>query len=355
MNIPLINKIVFAKNSSVYLNKLKSEALQIREKNELLAVSPQNTFHHWLGIKNAALGLFPDNLLILPQQYSNSLLTHGDLEKLASFLANLNFKGIVYNGFPEYFVEIIKVVHKANSAVKQYLLFAGPASEYCDYDQRRKVAIAVDLCRSNAIFKLGFNKKGLAEAFSEIYNIRTGSYMVKTKHTLSVPKTIKDSTEPQIGVFGSDNFNKNLHTQVIAALMIKNSVVHVLDKKVFSYLQTDRIKDENGLMEHERFVQKLRDMDICLYLSFSESWGLVATESLSVGTPCLTTGNSDIYDYDDYLQKYLVVQDYDNVLSIKKQIDMVLSDYAELSRRTIEYSKRLHDIADIKLQEFLDN
>ena len=97
-----------------------------------------------------------------------------------------------------------------------------------------------------------------------------------------------DKTKIHVGVFGADTFNKNLHNQVIHALMIENVIVHVLDKSIFEYLNlSERIVEHGKNLDKVHFLSILGSMDLNLYMSFNESWGLVSHESLEIGVPCI--------------------------------------------------------------------
>ena len=103
-----------------------------------------------------------------------------------------------------------------------------------------------------------------------------------------------DKTKIHVGVFGADTINKNLHNQVIHSLMIENVIVHVLDKSVFQYLAMDeRIVEHGKNLPREQFLAILGSMDINLYMSFNESWGLVAKESEALGVKTIHSNNID--------------------------------------------------------------
>ena len=48
------------------------------------------------------------------------------------------------------------------------------------------------------------------------------------------------------------------------------------------------------------------------YVSFSECWGQLITESLIMGVPCLAANNSGIFDENDFLFEKLVVKEFDD-------------------------------------------
>jgi glycosyltransferase involved in cell wall biosynthesis len=79
--------------------------------------------------------------------------------------------------------------------------------------------------------------------------------------------------------------------------MIDNVVVHVLDKSIFNYLgMNDRIVEHGENLPREQFLAILGSMDLNLYMSYSESWGLIAKESEILGVKCLVNDSVDYYD-----------------------------------------------------------
>ena len=56
---------------------------------------------------------------------------------------------------------------------------------------------------------------------------------------------------------------------------------------------SERIIEHGKNLPNERFLQILGSMDLNLYMSYSESWGLVAYESEAMGVKCICQNNID--------------------------------------------------------------
>lgn len=342
--------------SAELLTSLIGSIGALRERSDIIAFSPDNTGVHWLGIKNSTKALFEDRYIALPQDFSNSRLTPKSLKLLAIHIASLNFSKIVFKGFPPYFEKLIRQIKGNNKSVRIFLLFAGPASEYSLRSHQQQIELAVTLAKDGVIEKIGFNKKGLSEAISNIYGVKCERYLVKTTLAKQVKtKAALSGHISKIGVLGSDTFNKNLHTQVIAALQVKEADVYVFNAEKFRYLQSPRIKGIKKHLAHDEFLQVLSEMDINYYICFSESWGQVVTESLGVGVPCLTTSTSGIFDFDNVLEDALVVKDYDDIMAIAKQTNALIPIYEEVSKRGIKYVNELNSWAEKRMIEFLNS
>ena len=174
-------------------------------------------------------------------------------------------------------------------------LYHGTISEFHDPAQQNFIEQLISFGKTKKISRFGFVKEGLAEVFTKLYDF--DCYHQPLNPPI-IPEGLKkielDKTKIHVGVFGADTFNKNLHNQVIHSLMIENVIVHVLDKSVFQYLAMDeRIVEHGKNLPREQFLAILGSMDINLYMSFNESWGLVAKESEALGVKTIHSNNID--------------------------------------------------------------
>src|SRR6185503_7732058 len=159
-----------------------------------------------------------------------------------------------------------------------------------------------------------------------------------------------------LGVFSHDSFRKNLHNQIAAALLFSDASVHAHEKERFDYFHCrDRFVVHPFEESYDKFLETLGSMTLNLYVTFSECYGMVIAESLSLGVPCLASCSSGLFDYDEFLKKSLVVNDYDNPEAIFKQGQHVLENRNEIVLRGKEYIRKLNRIATEKLTAFLND
>jgi glycosyltransferase involved in cell wall biosynthesis len=208
------------------------------------------------------------------------------------------------------------------------------------------------LFKKDQIDRLAVVKKGLELVFTtltqkKVYRIHPNS------RSLENTKSKRESEKIQIGVFSNYSYNKNRHNQVAAALMVENSEVHILGNNEFSYFGMDeRIKIHKEL-EREEFLNLVGSMDVNLYLSYSESWGQVVTESVSKGVPCLTSNSSGIYDCNKSLSEQLVINENDNPIEISKQLMKVLK--FDFQNEFTTYLETLNENSETLTSEFLNS
>lgn len=280
------NRLIGKSNSS--LLKVKCDELyEQRKVSSELVIYGTSTQGNWLGIANATKILFSKTAYSFPQEFSKNAFTKKEFEKWKKHLLELEFKKITFSGFAYFFYNLIEEIgHKTHVEI----IYHGTISEFYETEKQKWISKMILLGKEQKIKGFGFVKKGLAETVHQLYGFNCFHTPLPTPKVPKIKKLCLDREKIHIGVFGSDTFNKNLHNQVIHALLIENTVIHVLDKAIFYYLNMDeRIIEHGKNLTHDRFLQVLGSMDLNLYMSYSESWGLVAYESEALGVPCINS------------------------------------------------------------------
>jgi hypothetical protein len=289
----IIRKIV-PQNNKVLLQEKIEELEKLRKQTSEIAIYGSPTEGNWLGVANASISLFPEYSYEFPQWYSHPVFKDKELAIWINKLNELNFEKITISGFAFFFFEIInRLTPNSNLEV----IYHGTWSEMHERDKQVWMKNLFDNTRIGKIKKIGFVKTGMAETVEKLFGFSCFHCPLPPPIIPNgIQKLELDRTKIHIGVFGADTFNKNLHNQVVHALLIENSVIHVLDKSIFTYLNMDhRIIEHGKNLPKHKFLGILGSMDLNLYMSYSESWGLVASESEAMGVPVLETENFDYF------------------------------------------------------------
>jgi len=275
-------------------DNLINRVVAVRAHNDVLVLYGSPTEGNWLGIANATKSLFPDNAVEVPQYYSKPTFDTKQTQEICFAIMDLKFKRIVISGFAFYFFEWIDLLSKQTEIS---VLFHGTISEFYSRDTQIIVENFVNRAMNGTIKDVGFVKSGLSDIFNKLYNIKTYQAAFPLPEIPSnIIRLELDKTKIHIGVFGANTFNKNLHNQVINALLLENTIVHVLDKSIFSYLnKNERMVEHGKNLPRTTFLSILASMDLNLYMSFNESFGLVAYESEALGVPCVKSLDIDYF------------------------------------------------------------
>lgn len=345
-----------------YIDKHVKESLEIvfskleiiRENSSVLAICPKPTGSNFKGVNVATKNLFKGQTFEIAQLFSEPVYDSKELNSIISFIIKLNFSQVIFSGIPAYFEFLIEELASKTKNVQIGVFFHGYLSEMSgDARARANFFAILKLLSAKKIHKVGFNKKGLAETMNNFSGLNFNYLMVKTPDFDYMP--IKSTQKLiNIGVLGSNSFRKNIHNQVAASLLISDSMVHVIEKQEFDYLGLDNRIIEHGFIEdHNKYLDVLSLMDINLYISFSESWGLVTLESLAMGIPCLVGSSGNVYDWDLELKELFVVKDYDDSYAISKKIEQILNNKNISPEMLKNYVKKLNTVSDGLLEKFL--
>lgn len=353
----MLNKIreniSFKINEPKLFEKVKSEIINLRQKQSVFTIIADNTGYSWQGVKSAAISLFPNNWVALPHYYSNSLLSSKSHEKIGNLIGELNFEQLIFNGFAPYFYDIAVATKKVNPKIKIKVIYHGFLAELSGNDFQRLGFNKMIFGRKNGTLDLlGFAKKGLAESLNIMYNL-------DCKEIIYFNPEKKENepldTSTNVGVLVSNTFRKNFHNMAFAGLMNPKAKIHVTNSKELEYLEQPNRIIEHGFLNHDQFVALLGKMTINLHVTFSEaSGGQVCSESISQGVPCLSAYNSSFFDYDEELKEKLIVNGIDDSWHIFSKMVEVLNDRDYLSKRCLEYSSYLNILARERLNEFLN-
>lgn len=320
-----LEKQYINKHFKLPINELVFRLRSIRKVSDVLAICPQPTENSWRGVLTATAGLFPESTFQMPQYYSNSVYSNAELKLFAKELHNCKFQNIIFSGFPPYFQILINYLWEFGFR-ETYLIYHGSfSSNREDAVTTKMIHTILTLSRNGKIKRLGFVKKGMSETIESLTGVKGTHIRLFTKIPHNIEPLAFDNNTSNIGVFTHNQYRKNIDNQIAAALMVKNATVHT--RRNYDYAYTF---SENRLIYHpyfnsyNEFLSLLAGMSVNLYVSFSECFGQVITESLALGVPCLAADNSGIFDFDEELHELLVVKEFDNSLAIYQQISNLL-------------------------------
>ena len=323
-----------------------------------IMIAPLPTGYNWLGVYNGGKSLMPQSVLDLPQYYSNPSLSKNQITLLAKHIAAKSFENVIFNGFPLYFGSMASQIRQHTKVSKLSVFYHGFPAELTEGSRIKEGFKELISLSGNGVFnKLAFAKKGLALTFEKLFNIKCFELIYENPGPRSAATGGFKDGKWHIGVLVNHSFRKNFHTQVLAALMVDNSIIHVPDDDSLYYLNEEQRKRivAHGLLPHDRFIELLGTMSFNIHATFSEaSGGQVCSESISQGVPCISANTSSFFEYDDYLNKRLVVNGHDDSYNIFLKIKEILPDLKQLSEKCLVYSEYMNKLAHQRMSEFIN-
>lgn len=332
-------------------DELIDQLRAIRSSSEILAITCLPSQHMWRGVYNAACGMFPGHLLGLPHHYSQPLLLQRDYHRLAAAIRDLGFRRVVFTGYSAAQKELLKLLGEPGGPpcfVIYHSSFSQFSSRSRDLQHLKEI---IELHRQGFVRRIAFTKKDMAEVLTRLLGIDACQVL----NVVAVPEeALPPRAGLHVGVFTHEDFRKNYHNQVAAALLLPEAQVHVHDGTLFAYLgNAHRLNEHRFIESYNEFMNVLGSMTLNFYATFSECYGMVVAESLVRGVPCITSVSSGFFDWDKELGQHLVVDDVDDPRALCRKAEAVLQNRDRLSAWGRQYVVRLNEVARKQLADFL--
>lgn len=281
---------------------------------------------NWRGIRAASyqLGLPVYEAVDLMKEYTN----------ITKFMCLQNADTVVVNGIPAGFTDFAANIRRDYPAFRVSLVYHGSFSQHFTTDEGR---LLDDVIKSKDVWRFGFMKPGMAQAMkaagysqgADVYSLGN----LKRPNPARFGKLRLIDGRFHVGIFAEHSWIKNTINQIAGACMLKGSVVHVssMPEAAAPYIRrmcSDVTIVEHGFLKHLDLQLMLSSLDLSLHISLTECFPMLVLESISVGTPCLTSDTSVIYDSNTYLREMLVVSKHDDVTAIFKAITTIKENLA---------------------------
>jgi len=301
---------------------------------------------HWRGIRASTLSLC-DGVLQMEE-----ILSDEHAEAIASFLQQASTRTLVIQGIPPGSQRLAVVLRRLVPRLRILNVFHGSTAQQTFPSESEPLREMIALTEEGVLDGIGFVKVGIAECLQRI-GVRAYPLYSKIAVDPTPPPTKPFKQGPvHIGVFVPNIFHKNLNTQLMAALVVSNSIVHVTELPA---LRLDRYMDRimvHGLLDHSQFLELLGQMDVNLYVTLSECFPMTIVESLQRGVICLTSDTSPIFQNDEFLRKSLVVAQLDDPSAIATQLEAAVANRVEIVARAHVHLQRVNEKADELWERF---
>jgi glycosyltransferase involved in cell wall biosynthesis len=285
---------------------------------EIRAVAIMNP--DWSGVRHATESFG------LPNFYTTSF----DEDWAASMIKSLvNYKTqvVLFGGIPDGTVRLSKWIKEALPYVKVAVIYHGSPALHSHITEVTPFDSVMEGIYEGHVDDFAVIKASFADTLStflhkKINVISNFAPVLQWSSVLIGPRRNSVDSLIHIGVLGNSTPNKNVITQIVAACSVgENVVIHVLrenDHKAgyLKYCQAKIIWYDR--LHHNMFVSLLSQMDINMYISFSECQPMIALESMAAGVPVLLSDTTNIFIDNEKLLQYMVCPQQDQPDEILK-------------------------------------
>jgi glycosyltransferase involved in cell wall biosynthesis len=284
-----------------------------------------------------------------------------DVKEIAANIKS-KYDVVIFNAACPGYTELVK---ELQGFVKIYALyhsgFCGFAFDNLfDANERANLQTMLDWAKEGLIKKVGFVNRGSADYYQSLGFPAAWLPNVPNCATTCCTNNLFKDGKIHIGVFSRLNPMKNTMSALAAALSVPNSIVHVIDKP--QWLPPGLADKAGNIVVHgwlskEALSDAMSRMHVNLMLSFTESYGLLVTESWAVGTPCIVGPSCkpliDEIEQNYMLSQYMYVERMDDAKDIVDKINLCITYRDRVSEMCKDRVKLLRSVGLQKLQEFI--
>lgn len=284
----------------------------------------------WLGVTSATKELF-ENLVPLQEIYNKN-----DAKIIAEKIVSSNIKQVVFSAFCFGWEDLARELKSINGSIKIKVFWHGSNSQVIDEINWKTNTEALLL-----------HKEGIIDVFATCKESILNFYKSQCYKTAFIMNTVRlpERQNEEDNMVETDNINndaikiglyaagldwrKNMYNQLAAISLVKNSVADIIplsyEAKVFARKHNLKISGLEKGIKREELLKRIALNDINLYVTFSECAPMLPIESMEVGVVCLT-GDNNHYFKNTELEKYLIVDREDDIISISEKIEFALEN-----------------------------
>ena len=305
-----------------------------------------------IGITNSTKDLFKEeNTLGLKEA-----LNEKEIQIISECLGNSNIKQLVFSSMTFGYIKLIKSIKYINSNIKISVYWHGSYAMLVQRDESYFLYNIIELMNLGLVDKVAFAKESMAEfyklkGYNSYFLPNTISFDFKDNKNMNIDNEKEEidkksnyenndkNKKIKIGLYSAGNrWEKNTFNQLSVVPLIKNAVVDVIPcnklvKKFCLDFNINLIESDIKYLSRDKFIEKLSNNDINLYVTFTECSPMLPLESFESGTICITGNNHHYFKGYEFLEK-TIVNSEDDINEIKEKIlfsinnkDKILDEY----------------------------
>ena len=332
-----------------YLKRIEETVNNIKKINKKDYIVLHNK--EFIGVTSSTYELF-DNCIDCGEIYQKK-----DAKKIAQAIIDQKIKQVVFSSLSIGQKDIIKEIKSKDNTIKIKAYWHGSHSQILDGYGWNRFQEILQLHRKGKIDAIGTCKKSLYNFYKDQgLNVYFISNVVKLP--FDVKKTTKGK-QVRIGLYAANctNWRKNMFAQMAAVSKIPNAILDMVPlsdtAKEFAETLDLKIDGEEKSLPREELIKRMANNTVNLYVTFSECSPMLPLESFEVGVPCIT-GNNFHYFENSELEKYIVVDNEDDINSIYEKIDKAMKNNDKVLKLYQQFKKENEASSKEQVKTFLE-
>lgn len=305
-------------------------------------------------IKDITYKNFKENILEIRQQH-----TKKEAKMIAMKIIENKKQLVIFNSYTKGWNDIIIELKRINPKIKiKDVIYHSNAFFSNPYYWETSNNI-LDLYFKGLIDEFGFTNKILYNFYKQKgYNSSLIFNSLDIENKQEIISNKKENSNIKIGMYyNGDKFENNIYNQLSAASLIDNVLLDCipLNYKISGIAKKYNItlSGNSNMVSKQELYKKLAQNDMNLYLPFSDNIPILPLESLELETICLI-GNNVRYFEGTELEKYLVVNNLDDINEIYNKINYALENKEEILRLYKDWKNEYSTKAKERIKEFIN-
>ena len=308
----------------------------------------------WVGVRSATEALGFDTVL------SKALDGKEFMNSFVKYLKEKQTTVVVVGGWPPGAKRLFEALRSEVPVVLRVALYHGsPALHTLNAPESNAMSELMESGITGLTDRIGLLKSSLILSFKSLgVKIFPATNFILEHNVYSGIKYSIFDGMIHVGVFGSENFWKNVPTQVWAACRLdKRIIVHTLETSTrqLYYQYCYNPVRYHPRATHAPFTALLSKMDVGMYVSLTECQPMMALEYLQAGVPVVISDTSSIFPSSSELGSLLICSSQDKVDEISFCLNRVLEYPKEKMKVLINvFLKDFHNKGVAQLSAILD-
>ena len=267
---------------------------------------------------------------------------------------------IIISGFEIGWDKLVKDVKEKNPKIEiKVICNTQDSLLYYEYE-RENFFKMLELSKENIIKDIAFLRKGQYETYK---NLGYKCSYLKENYELSDNKKTdikQEKDKIDIGIYPLNyTWDKNIFNQLCVAKFIDNCNLNYnyLDSRMEEFLNTMKIKNTSNKIEkinEDELIKLISKNDAIIATSFTEYMHPIFFMSMELGIPCLIGNNSDLFEEDDELKKYIVTSAEDNAIINSKMVENILQNKEIIKDLYKKWKTQYNTQAKTSIKDFVE-
>lgn len=229
--------------------------------------------------------------------------------------------------------------------VNKYIIFPYSVTELSDPKKLNELLLIIryiDMKVLSGVYCLDYNTYLL---FKEQYKFK---YIM-----LDIDTKTDSNNNNSIGIIARpDDYYSTIVNELSAITLTKNDEVRLMKplKVVKSFAKRFKIK----VHKVNNIDDLIKNNKLNLYINFSATCYAFILESMDMGIPCIV-GNTDFFDSNELLKKYLVVKSDDDINEMKEKIESVEKSSKTILKEYEKFRKEYRKASKKSIEKFKDS